>query len=125
MLDGLTKEEMDHFLEENPMIIPLFEIDIISAIGLPPTEDVTEDSLPPYEPYPTTIVELRHARDALERELAISQRVKASTLESLNLGSDENPRMLKIANNLPTDERFALIGCLLTIRMYSHGSTLT
>ena len=86
---GLVEEEVDHFLEEYPTIIPLFEIDVISAIGSPPTEDVTEDSLPQDEPDPTTIAELRHARDACERELAISQRVKASTLESLNLGSDE------------------------------------
>ena len=112
MLDGLAKEEVDDFLEDHPTIIPLFEIDVISAIGSPPTEDVTEDSLPHDEPDPTTIVELRHARDAFERELAVSQRVKTSTLKSLNVGSDENPRTLQIANNLPADERFALIRLL-------------
>ena len=72
MLDGLTDEEVDDFLEDHPTIIPLFEIDVISAIGSPPTEDVTEDSLPQDEPDPTTIAELRHARDTFERELAIS-----------------------------------------------------
>ena len=55
-----------------------------------------------------TIAELRHARDALEWELAISQRVNASTLEALNLGSDGNPRTLKMANNLPPEKRSAL-----------------
>ena len=65
MLDRLAEEEMDHFLEEHPTIIPLFEIDVISAIGSPSVEDVTEDSFPQDEPDPTTIAELRHARDAL------------------------------------------------------------
>ena len=69
---GLVEEEVDHFLEEYPTIIPLFEIDVISAIGSSPAEDVTEDSLAQDEPDPTTIAELRHARDTFERELAIS-----------------------------------------------------
>ena len=104
MLDGLAEEELDHLLEEHPMIIPLFELDVISAIGSPPTEDVTEESLPHDKPDPTTIVESHHAHDTFERELTISQQVKASTLESLNIGSDENPRTQKIAINLrPTN----------------------
>ena len=112
MLDGLAEEEVDDFLEDPPTIIPLFEIDVVSTIGSPPTEDVTKVSLSQEEPDPKTIAELRHARDACERELAISQRVKASTLESLNHGSDENPRMLQIANNLPADKLSALIRLL-------------
>ena len=32
MLDGLTDEEMDNYLEEHPMIIPLFEIDVLKAV---------------------------------------------------------------------------------------------
>ena len=71
-----------------------------------------EDSLPQDKLDATTIAELRHARDAFERDLTISQRVKASTLESFNLGSDENPRTLQIANNLLADERSALIRLL-------------
>ena len=73
MLDGLVEEEVDDFLKDPPAIIPLFEIDTILAIGSPPDEDVMEDSLPQEEPDPTTIAELRHARDAFEQELAISQ----------------------------------------------------
>ena len=90
---------MDAFLEEHPTIIPLFEIDAISAVDTPLDEEVIAEALPQDELDSTTIIELRHARDAFERELAISQRVKASTLESLNLDSDENPRTLQIANN--------------------------
>ena len=32
MLDGLAEEEVDHFLEEHPTIVSLFEIDVILAI---------------------------------------------------------------------------------------------
>ena len=112
MLDGLADEEVDDFLEDHPTIIPLFEINAISAVGTPPDEEVTKDSLPQDKPNPTTMAELRHARDAFERELAISQRVKASMLESLNLSFDENPRTLQITNNLLADERPAVIHML-------------
>ena len=96
MLDGLADEEVDDFLEDHPTIIPLFEIDALPTIGTPVAEEVTEETLPQDEPDPTTIAELRHARDAFERELAISQRVKASTLEALNLESDESPHTLHV-----------------------------
>ena len=55
MLDGLAEEEVDHFLEEHPNIVPLFEIDVISAIGSPIAEPATEDALNQAEPDPTTI----------------------------------------------------------------------
>ena len=112
MLDGLADEEVDEFLQDYPTIIPLFEIDAISAVSTPLEEEVTEDTLPQDEPDPTTIAELRHARDTFERELTISQRVKASMLESLNLSFDENPRTLQITNNLLADERPAVIHML-------------
>ena len=66
MLDGLAEEEVDHFLEEHPNIVPLFEIDVISAIGSPVIEAVTEEALTQAETYPTTIAGLRHAQDAFE-----------------------------------------------------------
>ena len=108
MLDGLADDEVHDFLEDHPTIIPLFEIDAISAVDTSLDEEVMEDIRPQDEPDPTTIAELRHARDAFERKVAISQQVKASTLESLNLGSDQNPRTLQIANNLSTGERATL-----------------
>ena len=112
MLDGLADDDADDFLEDHPTIIPLLEIDAISAVNTPLEEEVTEDTLPQDEPDPSTIAELRHARDTFVGELAISDWVKASTLESLNLGSDENPRTLQITNNLPVGERAALIRLL-------------
>jgi hypothetical protein len=63
MLEGLTEEEADTFLQENPTLVPLYEIDVVKEA----------------EPYQFTeeaaIVELARAREALERELAVSQRV--------------------------------------------------
>jgi hypothetical protein len=61
MLEGLTEEEADTFLQENPTLVPLYEIDVVKEA----------------EPYQWTeqaaIVELGRAREALERELAVSQ----------------------------------------------------
>ena len=48
----------------------------------------------------------------LDRELAISQQVKVSTLEEINLGFPIELRTLKIAKELASDERSALVGLL-------------
>ena len=112
MLDGLADEEVEDFLEDHPTIVPLFEINAMSPIEQTQETGVTEDAPPQDEPDPTKVAELRQARDAFERELAISQRVKASTLETINLGSDENPRTLQIANNVPTGEQASLVRLL-------------
>jgi hypothetical protein len=59
MLEGLTKEEADTFLQENPTLVPLNEIDVVKKA----------------EPYQISdeaaIVELSRAREALEWELAV------------------------------------------------------
>jgi hypothetical protein len=77
MLEGLTEEEADTFLQENPTLVPLYEIDVVKEA----------------EPYQISaevaIVELGRARDALDWELAVSQRVRATELEELNLGTAE------------------------------------
>ena len=87
MLDGLADDEVDDFLHDHPTIIPLFEINAIPTVEPPKGEEVTKETLPQDESDQTTVAELRHARDAFERELAISQWVKASTLEMINLCS--------------------------------------
>ena len=33
MLEGLADEEVDQYLEENPKIVPLFEIDVAEAVS--------------------------------------------------------------------------------------------
>ena len=74
MLDGLTDEEMNSFLEEHPTILPLFEIDVLSAVEPYVATDIKHEA--PYEPDPASIKELQQAREALNCELEISQRVK-------------------------------------------------
>ena len=32
MLDGLVDEEVDHYLEEHPKIMPLFVVDVAEAV---------------------------------------------------------------------------------------------
>ena len=93
MLDRLADEELDHFLEEHPTIIPLFKIDVITVVEPYISEPATEEKHSHHDLDSKSIKELHHARDAFERELAISQWVKASTLEKVNLGSDTYPRV--------------------------------
>ena len=113
MLDGLADDEVDDFLDDHPTIIPLFEINAIPTVETPVDEEVTEETLPQDEPDPTIVAKLHHTRDAFERKLIISQRAKASTLETINLGSDETPRTLQIANKLPAGERATLVRLLI------------
>ena len=90
MLDGLTDDEMNSFLEEHPTIVPLFEVDVLSAVDPYVANDIKHNE--PNEPDLTaSMKELQQAHDALERELEISKRVKASTLEDVNLGSPDVP----------------------------------
>jgi hypothetical protein len=60
MLEGLTEEEADTFLQENPTLVPLYKIDVVEAKPYQLTEEAA-------------IVELGRAREALERESAVSQ----------------------------------------------------
>ena len=84
MLEGMDETELKAYLDENPRIVPLFEIDIIKttnryvATATPEGEE--------YEPYPESLLELSRVRDAVDREMEISQRVTTSTLEEINVG---------------------------------------
>ena len=81
MLEGVDDTELEAYLEEHPRIIPLFEIDVIEAA----TDYATHTSVneEAYEPEPTSIMELSKAREAFEKEMEISRRVMASTLEEI------------------------------------------
>ena len=72
VLDGLTDEEMDHLLEEHPMIIPLFEIDFPTTVQPYVSELAPEENEVVHKPNPQSIEELRHARDVLDCELVVS-----------------------------------------------------
>ena len=112
MLEGLVNEEVHHFLEDHSTIVPLFKINIITTANPYVSEQAKEEKYINREPDPKSIEELRYAREALERELAISQQVKVSILEEINLGTITDPRTLKIAKELVLDEHLALVGLL-------------
>ena len=112
MLEGLADEEVDQYLQENPKIVPLFEIDVAEAVSpyiLQPEENDEE-------PDKEVIRELRQAQEALEREMVVSQRVKASQLEEVNLGTTEDARPVHIAKEMTPDNKTAMITLLKEFR---------
>jgi hypothetical protein len=88
MLEGLTEEEADTFLQENPTLVPLYEINVVKEAE---HYQLTEEAV---------IVELGREREALERELPVSQRVRPTELDELNLGTAGELRNVLIAKGL-------------------------
>ena len=78
MLDGLTNDEIDQYLDEHPRIV-----DVVDAV----TTYVTHREDEFDEPDKEAIRELQQIQEALEREMVVSQRVKASKLEDVDLGT--------------------------------------
>ena len=74
---------MDQYFEEHPKIVLIFEVDVVEAVT-PYVASREEDS---DELDHEAIQELRQAHEALEKAMVVSQRVKASTLEEVNLGT--------------------------------------
>ena len=92
MFEGLAEEEVDQYLQENAKIVPLFEINVAKAVSpyIVQMDEVDE------ELDKEAIRELRQAQEALEKEMTVSQRVKASQLEEVNLGTEEDARPVHI-----------------------------
>ena len=107
MLDGLPDEEIDRYLEEHPKIIPLFEVDITAAVRPYITSPESD------EPDQEAFRELRQAQESLEKEMTISQRVKASQLEEVDLGTKDKPRPVNVAKEMPNEEKKAMIELLM------------
>ena len=110
MLEGLPDEKIDRHLEEHPKIVPLFEVDIIAAVG-PYITSLESD-----EPDQAAIRELRQAQESLEKEMTISQRVKASQLEEVDLGTTDKPRPVNVAKEMPHAEKKAMTALLTDFR---------
>ena len=91
MLEGLSDEEVDRYLEEHPKIVPLFEVDITTAVGPYITSSESD------EPDQAAIREERQAHESLEKETMISQRVKVSQLDEVDLGTTDKPRPVNVA----------------------------
>jgi hypothetical protein len=100
MLEGLTEEEADTFLQENPTLVPLYEMDVVKEAE---SYQLSEEA---------AIVELGRAREALEQELAVSQQVRPTELEELNLGTAEEPRNVLITKELDTEFKEQLTNVL-------------
>ena len=74
MLEGLDETKLEVFLDKNPRIGPLFEVDVLETTNkyiITPSSDRGE-----YEPDSESLLslELSRARDAFDREMEISQR---------------------------------------------------
>ena len=108
MLEGLVDEEIDCYLDENLRIVPLFEVDVAKAVSpyIVQPDDAGEG------PDQDAIWELRQTQDILEREMAISQRVNASQLEEVILGTGEETRPVHVAKEMPPEEKSAMVALL-------------
>ena len=110
MLEGFPDEEVDRYLEEHPKILPLFEVDITSAVRPYITSPESD------EPDQEAIRDLRQVQESLEKEMTISQRVKASQLEEMDLGTKDKPRPVNVAKEMPNEEKKAMIELLMNFR---------
>ena len=110
MLEGLEDEELELYLDENPRIVPLFEIDVgeTAESYASPTGTTGHDD----ELGEDAIVELRHAQEAFEREMETLRRVITTELEEINVGTTDDPRTISITKNLPPTTRTAMITLL-------------
>ena len=116
MLDGLADEEVNRYLDEHPKIVSLFEVDITEAI-IPYVMSLGKES---DEPDQEAIRELRQAQESLEREITILQRVKASQLEEVDLGTNDKPRPVNVAKEMPKDEKKAMVELLMNLFAWSY-----
>ena len=101
MMEGLDEDEENQYFDDNPKIIPLFEIDILQA--LTPYVD-SQEEMPLDE---QTMKEIRLQQEATDREMKVSQRVQASALEELNLAgaNDKEPKTVLIAKDLAETDK--------------------
>jgi hypothetical protein len=99
---SVTEEEATTYFSENPTIVPLYEIDIVKEAEPNQVRAEMDEG----------IVELRRARELLEKELAVSQRVWPAELKELNLEMPEEPRNVLVAKDLDVEFK-AQIGLVL------------
>ena len=99
MLEGLDDDELENYMEENPQIVPLLEIDVMETTKTYTTPATTTEQ--DYEPNEESVIELHPPHDAFDREMEISRRVVATVLGEINVGSLEAPQALLTAKDLP------------------------
>ena len=92
--------------------MPLIEVDVAESIMPYVTHREDEFDVTDRE----VLQELPQAQEALEREMTVSQRVKAFTLEEVNLGTSDTPKPVNIAKEMETAEKTAMIELLKEFR---------
>ena len=98
MMEGLDETEEKHYFNENPKIIPLYEVDILQPLT-PYVEDQPDTIVVDEQ----TLKEILLQQEACEKEMLVSQRVQASSLEELNLVEDDSklqPKAILIAKEM-------------------------
>ena len=119
-MEGLDDGEANQYFDENPSIIPLFEIDVVDIIT--PYMSNGEKDVDVLDGEETlddkNLRELPLQQDAMEREMHVSQQVQASTLEELNMADNETePRTVLIAKEMQSAEMTKLTKL---IRQYKY-----
>ena len=78
----MDEAEENNYFNDNPKIIPLFEVDILQAL----TSYVdTQGDIPIDD---QTMKEILLQQEATDKEMKVSQRVQASALEEVNLADE-------------------------------------
>ena len=110
MLEGLEDDRIGKYLDENPRIIPLFEIDVVETVETYTTpKTATEQD---EEPNEEVMMELHRAQHTFDQEMEISRRLTLTLLEEINVGNFEAPRALLVAKDLHPAEKAAMIALL-------------
>ena len=55
-------------------------------------------------------------QESVEWEMVVSQRVKVSQLEEVDLGTSEGPKPVNVAKEMPLEEKMAMIELLKEFR---------
>ena len=110
MMEGLDEAEEDQYFEDNPKIIPLFEVNIIQTLTSYMGEEDKEEKIHVDE---KTLKELRLQQEATERDMQVSQRVQASALEKLNLAdTNTEPKIILRDKEMESTDKANMIDLL-------------
>ena len=104
--EGLDDGEVIQYFDENPRIIPLFEIDVVDIIT-PSMSNGEKDVEEPLDD--KTLIELRLQQEAMETEIHVSGRVQVVALEELNLADiDMEQQTMLIAKEMKSSDKTKL-----------------
>jgi hypothetical protein len=113
MMDGMGDEEEDDYLSRNPELVSLFEVDVVAVLEQyqqqnPSTKQKSSGSSkkPVEGSLPEGIGDMpdeegvAEAERVFEQELQRSRRVKEDELLDLNLGTEDDPKNVRVSAKL-------------------------